>query len=50
MKEYGLDSMALVHRCENLLGRKLKITEADMAEVQLTPGVEMGKEVNPEDL
>jgi transketolase len=50
MKEYGLDLMAPVRRCENLLGRKLIITEADMAEVQLPPGVEMGKEVNPEDL
>lgn len=37
MREYGLDAMALVRAVENLLGRKLAITENELAQVNIQP-------------
>lgn len=49
MKEYGLDAISLISKCEELLGRKLGIKEEDLIE-QIHGAVDDNKEVKPEDL
>lgn len=46
MKEYGFDALALAGKCEQLLGRKLRIKEEDLTEVLL----DKNKSAQPEDL
>jgi transketolase len=49
MKEYGLDAMSLVNRCEELLGKELGIVEEDLLE-SISDFSFDARELKPEDL